>query len=493
FPLAVLAYYTLPLRVRRIFLLVAGYYFYMCFKPEYVLLLAGSTVVDFYLAQWVARRRSRGAGRLGARGILVLGLIHNVGLLAGFKYLDFFNETLAALLRPFNILYPVESLGILLPIGISYFTFKKISYLIEVYRETHAPEKRLIGFALYVSFFPEITAGPIDRAHRLLPQFYKDRVFDYRRVTEGLKLMAWGFFKKVVIADRLAAFVSRVYDSPQQFEGPALAMATVYFSLQIYCDFSGYSDIAIGAGRVLGFDLMENFNRPYFAHSIGDFWKRWHISLSSWLMDYLFLPIAYRVSRKIKAPRLVGVKAETWAYITGIMITFILCGIWHGAAWTFVIWGGLHGLFLALSFGTKKIRRKINKRLELKRFPFLRGAFRMSVTFMMVTFAWIFFRADSLSDAFYIVSHLFSGWSSVLNVNGLLSAFHLGLLKKELAVAAISIGFMLWVHAARKEKTFEVWVAAQKDFPRWVFYVCLLFWLLAFGDTGAGEFIYFRF
>jgi D-alanyl-lipoteichoic acid acyltransferase DltB (MBOAT superfamily) len=492
-PLVVVVYMGLSPRFRRLFLLAASYYFYVCFKPEYGVLLAGSTVIDYYLAIWMAKSGETPGGERIRKRILILGLVHNIGLLVGFKYLNFFGETVGALFRSFNILYSFKGLEILLPVGISYYTFKKISYLIEVYRGTHEPEKRLTGFALYVSFFPSVMAGPIDRAHKLIPQFYKSDIFDYQRFTDGLKLMAWGLFKKIVIADRLAVFVNRVYNDPSGFEGPALLVATVYFSFQIYCDFSGYTDIALGLGKVLGVDMMENFNRPYFAKSIGEFWKRWHISFSSWLMDYLFLPIAYTVSRKIKSPRLMRIKAETWAYISGILITMALCGIWHGASWTFVVWGGIHGLFLAASFATKKIRKKLHKRLKTKRFPALRDGLRILLTFGLVTVAWIFFRADSMADAIYIFTHLFSGWSSVLNVSGLIDAVSLGLLKKELAIAGISVIAMLFVHWRRKKKSFEQWIAGQKNITRWCFYLVLLVWLLAFSDTVAGDFIYFQF
>lgn len=489
FPLAVAVYYALPIGYRRVFLLAASYYFYMCFKPEYVIILLVSTLIDYFLGLRIDASQTQS----GRKRLLILGLIHNVGLLASLKYLEFFNESIAALFKSLNILYEVKGLEFLVPVGISYYTFKKVSYLIDVYRENQEPEKNIVTFALYVSFFPEITAGPIDRAGKLIPQFYKKIRFDYQKVTDGLKLMAWGFFKKLVIADRLAVFVNKVYDHPGQFEGLSLIMATVYFSFQVYCDFSGYTDIVVGAGRVMGFDLMENFDRPYFSKSIGEFWKRWHISFSSWLMDYLFLPIAYSVSRRIKSPRLMKIKAETWAYMMGIMITMTLCGLWHGARWTFVIWGALHGLFLGISFATKKIRKKSWKKLKIKKQSFIRTIISVSITFALVTFAWIFFRANSISDAFYIITHLFTGWSKVFSFQGLLEAFHFGLLKKELAVAAVSVFFMLLVHVLRKDRTYEQLISKQKTILRWGFYLGLLVWLLAFGESGAEDFIYFRF
>lgn len=490
FPVVLAIYYGLPQRFRKIVLLAAGYYFYMCFKPEYVIILAGTTLIDHYLGRRIGASPMPSKTR---RRWLILGLVHNIGMLMALKYLDFINESIAALLKSINILYNAEALKFVVPVGISYYTFKKISYLIDVYRETIAPEKRLVDFALYVSFFPEIMSGPIDRAGKLIPQFSEKAVFDYQRVTDGMKLIAWGLFKKLVIADRLAIFVNRVYDHPYQFEGVSLLAATLYFSIQIYCDFSGYTDIALGLGKLMGLELTENFDRPYFARSIREFWKRWHISLSSWLMDYLFLPIAYWVSRKIENPRLLKIKAETWAYVTGIMITFLLCGLWHGARWTYVIWGAIHGFYLAASFASKKLRRKLNKKLHFKRSAVVPNLLRSLTTFGMVTFAWIFFRANSLADAGYIVTRMFSGWSKTLSVQGLVDAVHFGLLKKELAVAAVSVLFLLLVHLLRKKDTFEQWLIKQPPAARWTFYLGLVLWILTFGESGAGSFIYFNF
>jgi alginate O-acetyltransferase complex protein AlgI len=489
FPAAAAIYYALPLRGQRVFLLVASYYFYMSFKPEYAIILAASTIIDYLLARRISARRHQPA----RKRLLLAGIVHNIGLLAALKYLNFFNDSMAALLKSLHILYDFKGLEFLVPVGISYYTFKKLSYLIDVYRENQEAEKSVITFALYVSFFPAVMSGPIDRAKSLLPQFCRKHGIDYRQVTDGLKLMAWGFFKKLVIADRLAAFVNRVYDTPTQYEGLSLIMATVYFSFQVYCDFSGYTDIARGAGKILGFELMENFDRPYFSRSMVEFWKRWHISLSTWLMDYLFLPIAYAVSRRLKQPYLLKIRAESWAYVAGIVSTMLLCGLWHGAAWTFVLWGGLHGLYLAVSFATRKTRRKWTRKLQIKKHSFIRHAVQVTMTFSLVTFAWIFFRANSLADAGYIVTHLFSGWSKVFSVSGFLEAFHFGLLKKELAVAGISIGSMLLVHWLRKGNSFEQFLARQQAVVRWSVYVVLVVWVLTFAQAGTEAFIYFQF
>lgn len=489
FPIVVAVYFAIPFRYRRVFLLIVSYYFYMCFKPEYVVILLASTLIDYYLGLQISKCQEQ----IKRKKLLVLGIIHNIGLLACLKYLNFFNESLQFILNQFNIFYESAAFEILLPVGISYYVLKKLSYLIDVYREPRDVEKKIITFALYVSFFPEIMAGPIDRAKKLIPQFYKKNEFDYKRVTDGLKLMAWGFFKKLVIADRLALFVDKVYNNPTQHEGLSLVMATIYFSFQVYCDFAGYSDIAIGAARVMGFDLMENFERPYFSTSIVEFWKRWHISLSIWLRDYLFLPIAYSTSRAIKSPRLMGVKAESWSYILGSLVTMFLCGLWHGSQWTYILWGLFHGFYLVFSFITRKIRGKVRKKLKIKKNAFVLKLFRITVTFSLVTFAWIFFRANSIPDAVYIISHLFSGWAVLFNFSALQQALTFGLLKKELAVAAVSVLFMLFVHIARKNDSLEHLISKQKTVLRWSIYLVILLWILVFGESGGENFIYFQF
>ncbi|MCP4213634.1 MAG: hypothetical protein GY765_03210, partial [bacterium] len=295
------------------------------------------------------------------------------------------------------------------------------------------------------------------------------------------------------LADRLAPFVEKVYHNPANYDGVSLAAATFYFSLQVYCDFSGYTDIALGIGKVLGYDFMENFDRPYFSRSIGEFWKRWHISLSSWLMDYLFLPIAYAVSRRIKPAEVLKVKAETWAYMTGIISTMALCGIWHGAQWTFLVWGAFHGLLLAFSFASKKLRRRIKRKLKIKKNALWFNLLRSLFTFLLVTFGWIFFRAGSLSDAYYIITHLFTGWGELLNPRMFKQALCFGLLLKELAVAGCATLAMLLLQILRKDVPMEVFFSKQKPVVRWSIYLLLLASIIVFAESQAGEFIYFRF
>ncbi|MFC1785350.1 MBOAT family O-acyltransferase, partial [Candidatus Neomarinimicrobiota bacterium] len=278
FPVVVFFYFLLPHRFRWMLLLVASYYFYMCWKAEYLLLILGSTIVDYIVAIQMSRQSTKAKKKL----YLILSLAVNLGLLFGFKYFNFFSDSFRTIFDQFNVLYNVPTFKVLLPVGISFYTFQTLSYTIDVYRGKREPEKHLGIFALYVAFFPQLVAGPIERSTRLLPQLVKKYNFDYNRVTDGLKLMLWGFFKKVVIADRVAVIVNQVYNNPNDAAGLPLLIGTYLFAFQIYCDFSGYSDIAIGAAKVFGIDLMQNFRRPYFAKSIREFWQRWHISLSTW-------------------------------------------------------------------------------------------------------------------------------------------------------------------------------------------------------------------
>jgi alginate O-acetyltransferase complex protein AlgI len=507
FPAVVLCYFALPSRGRLVFLLSASYLFYFLFTPEHILLLVATTFIDYWLAIKMANLQVKGQGSVGRKGLLIVGLINNIGMLFFFKYIIFFTEAFNGLLELFGTSIKTSSWKFILPVGISYFTFKKISYLVDVYRENQVPETHFGRFSLYVSFFPSVIAGPIDRAGSLLPQLAGESKFDYQRLTEGLQTMLWGFFKKMVIADNLAIVVNQVYNDPAKYEGIYLILATVFFSFQVYCDFSGYTDIAVGAAKILGFDLMENFNRPYHAVSIVDFWKRWHISLSTWLRDYLFLPIAFAISRRIKNPRLWKIKAETWAYIIGMGTTMLLCGIWHGAAWTFVLWGLIHGLFLVFSFVTKKTRKKLRKKLKLKARSHWYRRFRITVTFILITFAWIFFRARNVSDAFYIVSNMFNGIGDSLNEiidfisklsPGSLAKFliqkDLGLSYFMILLVGLSMMIMETVHVLQRDLETPFLLLKGKSAPlRWSVYFIFIFWILIFGRFEAQTFIYLQF
>ncbi len=338
FAVVVTIYFAIPRHTRLMFLLGASYYFYMCWNPKYLILIVISTLVNYCAAIGMANTHSV---RL-RKSYLISSIALNLGMLLLFKYYNFFIDSFEKVANELSIGVDLPYLHVLLPVGISFYTFQAMGYTIDVYNGNQKPESHVGRFALYVSFFPQLVAGPIERSGRLLPQFYQNHPFRYDQVKTGLKRMAWGFFKKMVIADRLAIYVDQVYNHPAEFYGFPVILATIFFAFQIYCDFSGYSDIAIGAAKVLGYDLMENFNAPYWANSIGDFWKRWHISLSTWFRDYLYIPLG-------------GNRFGITRMYENLFLTFMVSGLWHGANWTFVLWGALHGFYVIVGHYSKKI------------------------------------------------------------------------------------------------------------------------------------------
>ncbi|MEM7391340.1 MAG: MBOAT family O-acyltransferase [Verrucomicrobiota bacterium] len=468
FPLVVWLYFLLPLRARNLFLLLASYYFYMCWEPTYIILILLSTGVDYAAGLRMAatdnpRRR---------KAFLLLSLVSNLGLLFVFKYVNFFNDNLRALFEQFNLLYDVPAFKLLLPVGISFYTFQTLSYTIDVYRGKQQAERDPLKFALYVAFFPQLVAGPIERSTHLLAQFHRNIAFDATRVAEGLERMLWGFFKKLVIADRLAVYVNEVYQNPGAHEGGPLWLATWFFAFQIYCDFSAYSDIAIGAARVLGIDLRENFRRPYLASSIGEFWKRWHISLSTWFRDYLYIPLG-------------GNRGSAWRWQMNIMIVFLLSALWHGAQWTFVMWGVLHGFYFLAAAWLRPLTDGCVRVFRLTRF---RQAIGVFVTVHLVLLAWVFFRANSLDDAWVLLKGMFSlsNWSL-----SALTGVALG--RAELIVAIGSILLMEVIQLLQGDRPLHELLRNRPRWFRWGVYHALIFAIFFLGKTGRQEFIYFQF
>jgi alginate O-acetyltransferase complex protein AlgI len=394
-------YFFIPQKFKWFFLLLASYFFYGSWKKEYLLLLALPTLVTYLAARAMAAVQTPVRRKL----IFWSGLTVSLGLLFIFKYLELFRQAMHDLAGYFVHMQPLSPLKIILPIGISFFTFRMVSYLIDVYYERIPAERHLGIYALYVSFFPQLLAGPIDRAAQLIPQLKAPVYFDWERITSGSRLIVWGLFKKLVIADRLLWFVTQVFRRPEG-QDLYLIFAAYFYAFQIYCDFSGYSDMAIGISRILGFDSMKNFDFPYFSKSISEFWGRWHISLSSWLRDYLFLPLAYATMRRIKGEKLLAIKAETWGYFVSILLTMLLGGLWHGAGWTFVIWGALYGIYQMFAYASKRLRKRIVKKIGLQRLPRLHSALSIFITFNLVSFAWIFFRATSFSHALTYISQI---------------------------------------------------------------------------------------
>lgn len=473
FPLVVALYFALPFRMRWVALLAASYYFYMSWKAEYAVLILIATFVNYAAAIQIHRSKNHSI----RKNYLVLSLVVSLGILFVFKYFNFFMDSASSTAGAIGLGWESPALRLLLPIGISFYTFQALSYTIDVYLGRQEPERHPGIFALYISFFPQLVAGPIERAGRLLPQFKKKHDFDYERVTDGLKLILWGFFKKLVIADRLAIYVNQVYGNPTDHTGLPLIIATYFFAFQIYCDFSGYSDIAIGSARVMGFDLMDNFNRPYFAKNPVEFWRRWHISLSTWFRDYLYIPLGgSRVSRK--------------RLYLNLAVVFLITGLWHGAAWTFVVWGGIHGLYIIGYNMSRGLREKANTKLGLVRYPGMMKYVNVFVTFNLVSFAWIFFRANSMSDALYIAGHLFSG----INAGQFtLKALSGKMVPAEFIIAVASILFMEVVHLIQRHSHMRSFLTDKPLWLRWPIYYILMFSILLLGVFGANEFIYFQF
>lgn len=464
FPLVTAGYFLLPHRWRWAWLLAASCYFYMAFIPAYILILFVTITIDYIAG--ILIERAHGTRRTF---ILLASLAANVGMLAFFKYYNFLNANLAALADFLRWNYPIPLLDIVLPLGLSFHTFQSMSYTIEVYRGRWRAERHLGILALYVLFYPQLVAGPIERPYNLLDQFHIAHKFDYARVAAGLKLMAWGFFKKLVIADRLADFVNPIYNAPTQHPGAALALATLFFAYQIYCDFSGYSDIALGAAQVMGFRLMPNFNRPYAASSIAEFWRRWHISLSTWFRDYLYIPLG---GNRVSGAR--------WQF--NLFVTFLVSGLWHGANWTFVIWGALHGLYLLAGIWTHAARERLSARLNLP--PRLAHAGSVVGTFALVAFAWIFFRASTLDDALYIATHLFSDSAWLTNTLAYLN------MAKVAVPAIVCLEIAQWLHANGNG---YARLAQQSVWVRRAAYYALVMAILLFGKFAEQKFIYFQF
>jgi alginate O-acetyltransferase complex protein AlgI len=480
FPVVTVAYFLTPQRWRWLLLLAASCYFYIQFIPVYIFILFFTIAVDYVAG--ILIEGSQGEKR---RIYLIASLIANLGVLAVFKYFNFLNNNLDAVIEFLGWNYPIKPLAIILPIGLSFHTFQSMSYTIEVYRHRQAAERHLGIFALYVMFYPQLVAGPIERPQNMLHQYHEEHHFDYQRVTDGLKLMTWGLFKKVVIADRLALVVNRVYSQPAGYEGIHLMIATVCFAYQIYCDFSGYSDIAIGAAQVMGFHFMDNFRQPYASRSISEFWRRWHISLSTWFRDYVLFSLP-------------GNRESKWRMQLNVLLTFLASGLWHGANWTFVIWGALHGIYLLVSLWTQGLRDKIYGPTRLGRFPFITGTLQTAGTFSLVTFAWIFFRAPTVSEALYIIGHLLSGLGNfILNLYNFeyvrATMFKLGFHWEDWLLVLSSIAVLEVVQYFQRRGSVREMLARKPAWMRWSAYYGLMVAILIFGVFNRSQFIYFQF
>lgn len=468
FPLVILLYFLTPARFRWVLLLIASYYFYMCWKAEYAILILLSTVVDYF----VAIKMEETEEKKDRKKWLYISLFVNLGILFTFKYFNFFSESVQVALNAFNIFDGGWVHQLLLPVGISFYTFQTLSYSIDVYKGDIKAERHFGFFALYVSFFPQLVAGPIERPGRLLPQLKKKHSFDPARVVDGMKLMTWGFFMKLVVADRLSPFVDSVYSNPDKFQGLQVLLATIFFAFQIFCDFAGYSLIARGTSRVMGYELMKNFKRPYLASSIREFWQRWHISLSTWFRDYLYIPLG-------------GNRVVKWRWYYNLMVTFVVSGLWHGANWTFVAWGFLHGLYLIVEILFKPVGDRLDQNKTVAK---VRNLLAIPFTFFLATFAWIFFRAGSIGDAFTLIGNM---------TNMQANQFSFAKMPKtsgtELLLMFLAIGILMLYHFWEELKWGPPPMRSENVIVRWVTYVLVVMAILGFGVYTSSEFIYFQF
>jgi alginate O-acetyltransferase complex protein AlgI len=462
-PLVVCGYYLLPQKFRWVLLLVASYYFYMCWRMEYIILIAGTTLIDFTVGLAISNAQSRTRKLF----FLCASLTVNLGLLFTFKYFDFFSASVRAAFEAMNVTLLAPELKLLLPVGISFYTFQSIAYVVEVYRGNVVAERHLGRFAAYISFFPQLVAGPIERPNHLLPQFHQVHKPKYESLVGGLNLIALGFFKKVVIADRCAVYVNEIFANPSQFGAWATAVGVVLFAFQIYCDFSGYSDIAIGSARLMGYDLMQNFDRPYLSRSISEFWRRWHISLSTWFRDYLYVPLG-------------GSKKSRWRNHFNVFVTFVVSGLWHGASWTYVVWGAFHGAILVLE---REARGHKNGNTTSFRAPIKATQLpRIALTFVLVCIGWVFFRAKTMEDAFWVFRSLgdFSkGFGSVVIRSGLTEN---GLLNFVLLAISMGIFFLSGLLPRNLKLRYNL-----------LFLLITSFLILFLGKNSSNEFIYFQF
>ena len=478
FPVVVIVYFLLPQKtptIRNIFLLAASCYFYMAFIPVYIIILTIDGFIDYTGSYLIEKYNNDPKLR---KLFLILAVSMDVGILVYFKYAYFTADIINFFGMQFS-LNPIVLPKIVLPIGISFHTFQGIGYLIDVYRGKLKAEKNPVTYTVFLMFFPQLVAGPIERAGNLISQFKEKHYLTYENLSQGGRMMLWGMFKKVLIADNAAMFVDAVYKSPESYGTAAIYIAVIFFAVQIYCDFSGYSDIAIGAAQILGFRLMKNFDTPYFATSMTTFWRRWHISLSTWFKDYLYIPLG---GNRVSTPR----------WCLNQFITFTVSGLWHGASFTFVVWGFLHGLFLIIEKLTSGIRQKISGFIKLGHFNFVKPFVCVCYTFILTCITWILFRAATFGDAFYVIKRLFTELPKFESIDNMAGWFT-EIPRQNLYVAIFGIVILFIADFISRKSDFRTVVAKVPLFGRISIYAVLTFLILAFGAYETKSFIYFQF
>jgi len=456
------------LRLQNLLLIAAGYVFYGWWDWRFLFLLMFSTALDFSVGLALGTQQDERKRKI----LLVTSIIVNLGFLGFFKYYNFFADSFVNAFSFFGSEIRRSSLNVILPVGISFYTFQSLSYAMDTYRRKLVPTKDFIAFAAFVSFFPQLVAGPIERATHMLPQFLSRRTFDKAKAVDGLRQILWGLFKKVVIADNCAKYANLIFNNSDDYSGGTLVLGALFFTFQIYADFSGYSDIALGTARLFGFELMRNFNFPYFSRDVGEFWRRWHISLSTWFRDYLYYPLG-------------GSHGSTWMKVRNTFIVFIVSGFWHGANWTFIIWGALNAIYFLPLLLTNNNRNNLDVVAQDKTFPSLKELSLMLLTFSLTAFAWIFFRATNIEHAIRFISEIFSpslftieefeGWQGAVKT-------------------ALLIMFFIIVEWQGRQHQFAIAHSFQHSWRpiRWVYYMTIIFLIVFFQGEQQG-FIYFQF
>ena len=468
-PIVFILYWFLTsksLKAQNILIVLASYTFYGWWDWRFLSLIFFSTVIDYSIGV----RLTRNQNETRRKTLLWTSIIVNLGFLGFFKYYNFFLDNFITAFSFFGTEIKANSLNIILPVGISFYTFQTLSYTIDVYKRKLEPTKDFIAFTAFVSFFPQLVAGPIERATQLLPQFYKKRTFDYSKAVDGMRQILWGLFKKIVIADNCAEYANQIFNNSADMNGSTLVLGALFFTFQIYGDFSGYSDIAIGTSRLFGFNLMQNFNFPYFSRDIAEFWRRWHISLSTWFRDYLYIPLG-------------GSRGGTWMKVRNTFIIFIVSGFWHGANWTFIIWGALNAVYFLPLLLTNNNRNNLETVAQGKLFPNLKETSYMLLTFSLTVFAWIFFRAENVAHAFSYISEIFS-----------LSLFQKPTILPKILIALILLFTLIEWLGRSSEYAIEKLLIKKKRPIKYVFYYLILVMIYFFGSFNKDiEFIYFQF
>lgn len=487
FPIVVFIYYLIPQRIRYLWLLCASYYFYMCWNAKYALLILFSTLVTYacgYLLDIInSKSWNRKKEVLLKKSTIIISLLLNLGILFYFKYVNFTLQTITKLLQIINIKISIPSFDILLPVGISFFTFQAIGYTIDVYRGEIKAERNFFKYALFVSFFPQLVAGPIERSKNLLVQLQTTHMFDTVQAESGLLTMMYGLFLKIVIADNISNVINPVFATPDQYMGMSLFLAAILFAFQIYCDFEGYSKLAIGSAQVLGIHLNQNFNSPYLASSVKDFWRRWHVSLTSWFRDYLYISLGGNQKGKLRK-------------FINTMIIFLCSGLWHGADWKFIVWGGLNGLFCITEDFLKPVNKRWFYKLKINKCFLSYKIFQRIVTFLLIDFTWVFFRAETFRSAIYILYKIVKEFK----LEWFLTAEYLNIFitSNKLITITLSLLFLLIIDYLRYKGTnLQNLFFSQQILFRWIayffFFILIIYWGAYGTDYEQTQFIYFQF